>query len=135
MLPELDRKALAKAAQREDLIRKTATQIIKDFAEFGLDVTFSGNIENFYLELFNQMREHVDRLLAEQYPRFLGLLYRIDVSEQQVAMYQDEMSDASYADAVTELIIHRELKKVMIREYFKSQSGASQNNDVNQIEE
>ncbi len=128
MLPELDRSALQKATQREDLIRKAAAQIIKDFAEFGLEVTFSGQVNNFYQELFSQMKMHVDQLLGEHYPRFLSLLYRIDVSEQQVAMYQQEMADAPYIDAVTELIIHRELKKVMIREYFKvhSKGGADE---------
>jgi len=129
MLPELDRTALQRATQREDLIRKAAEQIIKDFAEFGLEVTFSGEVHNFYQELFSQMKTHVDQLLGEQYPRFLSLLYRIDVSEQQVAMYQQEMADASYLDAVTELIIHRELKKVMIREYFKAHSDGSSAKD------
>jgi len=135
MLPELDRIALKKATQREDLIRKAAAQIIKDFAEFGLDVTFSGEVQNFYQELFSQMKKHVDQLLGEQYPRFLSLLYRIDVSEQQVAMYQQEMADASYIDAVTELIIHRELKKVMIREYFKAQTSGSADEEQERIEE
>ena len=135
MLPELDRTALQKATQREDLIRKAAAQIIKDFAEFGLEVTFSGQVHNFYQELFSQMKMHVDKLLGEQYPRFLSLLYRIDVSEQQVAMYQKEMADAPYIDAVTELIIHRELKKVMIREYFKAHSGGGFDKEPDRLDE
>ena len=134
MLPELDRTALQRATQREDLIRKAAEQIIKDFAEFGLEVSFSGDVQNFYQELFSQMKTHVDQLLGEQYPRFLSLLYRIDVSEQQVAMYQQEMADATYIDAVTELIIHRELKKVMIREYFKAHSNGASPDDTECLE-
>ncbi|MBI9062717.1 MAG: hypothetical protein JEZ14_12085 [Marinilabiliaceae bacterium] len=135
MLPELDRKALQQATQREDLIRKAAAQIIKDFAEFGLEVSFSGDVHNFYQELFSQMKIHVDQLLGEQYPRFLSLLYRIDVSEQQVAMYQQEMADATYIDAVTELIIHRELKKVMIREYFRAHSNNGSEEDSQRLKE
>ncbi len=126
MLPELNRQALQQACSREDLIRKTAAQIIKDFAEFGLEVTFSGSLENFYDELFGQMKTHINAILSEHYTRFLSFLYRIDVTENQVAQYQQEMIDASYEDALTELIIHRELKKVMIREYFKAQNTSTE---------
>ncbi len=126
MLPQLNRQALQQACTREDLIRKTAAQIIKDFAEFGLDVSFSGDISNFYEELFGQMKPHIQNILSEHYTRFLNFLYRIDVTEKQVLHYQKEMNDASYEDALTELIIHREMKKVMIREYFKAQSSATE---------
>nr|WP_319401322.1 hypothetical protein [uncultured Carboxylicivirga sp.] len=126
MLPELNRQALKQASTREDLIKKTAAQIIKDFAEFGLDVHFSGSVENFYEELFGQMKKHIESILGEHYTRFLSFLYRIDVTENQVAHYQSEMNDASYEDALTELIIHREMKKVMIREYFKAQNPSTE---------
>lgn len=129
MLPQFDRNALQQACTREDLIRKTAAQIIKDFAEFGLEVNFSGDVQNFYEELFGQMKPHIQTILSEHYTHFLNFLYRIDVTEKQVAHYQREMDDASYEDALTELIIHREMKKVMIREYFKAQS--SYNDDDN----
>nr|WP_321405731.1 hypothetical protein [uncultured Carboxylicivirga sp.] len=127
MLPELNRQALQQACTREDLIRKTAAQIIKDFAEFGFDVHFSGSVENFYDELFGQMKKHLEAILSEHYTRFLSFLYRIDVTENQVAHYQNEMTDATYEEALTELIIHRELKKVMIREYFKAKNPSTEN--------
>ena len=127
MLPELNRQALKQATTREDLMRKTAAQIIKDFAEFGFEVEFSGNTENFYDELFGQMKSHIITILGEHYTRFLSFLYRIDVTENQVAHYQNEMNDSSYEEALTELIIHREMKKVMIREYFKAQNPSTEN--------
>jgi len=127
MLPELNRQALKQATTREDLMRKTAAQIIKDFAEFGFEVQFSGNVENFYDELFGQMKNHIEAILGEHYTRFLSFLYRIDVTENQVALYQNEMNDASYEEVLTELIIHREMKKVMIREYFKAQNPSTEN--------
>lgn len=126
MLPELNKQALQNACTREDLIRKTAAQIIKDFAEFGLEITFSGEVQNFYEELFNQMKPHIEKIMGEHYTMFLNFLYRIDITEKQVLHYQKEMNDASYEDALTEVIIHRELKKVMIREYFKAQSKAEE---------
>jgi hypothetical protein len=128
MMPQLNRQALQQACGREDLIRKTAAQIIKDFAEFGFEVSFSGDVEGFYNEVFAQMKEHIVVIMGEHYSQFLNFLYRIDVTEEQVAVYQREMGDVSYEDALTELIIHREMKKVMIREYFKAQQNSQQNN-------
>ena len=134
MMPQLNSAALRQACGREELIRKAAAQIIKDFAEFGFEVHFSGNVEGFYDEVFKQMKGHIVHIMGEHYSQFLNFLYRIDVTEGQVAVYQKEMGDVSYEDALTELIIHREMKKVMIREYFKAQShGAS--NDMSELSE
>ncbi|MBK3517913.1 hypothetical protein [Carboxylicivirga marina] len=125
MMPQLNSEALRQACSREDLIRKAAAQIIKDFAEFGFEVSFSGDVDGFYDEVFKQMKMHIMDIMGEHYSQFLNFLYRIDVTETQVAVYQREMGDVSYEDALTELIIHREMKKVMIREYFKAQSQES----------
>ncbi|WP_439183924.1 hypothetical protein [Carboxylicivirga taeanensis] len=134
MLPQLNSKALRQACGREDLIKKAAAQIIKDFAEFGFEVTFSGNTEGFYTEVFTQMRGYISEIMTAHYSSFLNFLYRIDVTETQVAVYQKEMGDVSYEDALTELIIHREMKKVMIREYFKAQNQPP-NEDLNELSE
>ena len=130
MLPQLNRQALRQACGRDDLLRKTAAQIIKDFAEFGFEVSFSGNVYGFYDELFGQMKTHVMHIMGEHYSQFLNFLYRIDVSERDVSVYQREMNEAKYEDALTELIIHREMKKVMIREYFKAQTKASGDENI-----
>ncbi len=125
MLPQFNRQALWQACGRDDLIQKAIAQIIKDFAEFGFEISFSGDVYGFYDELFGQMRTHVKHIMGEHYSQFLNFLYRIDVSEGQVTVYQREMGGVDYEDALTELIIHREMKKVMIREYFKAQTKAS----------
>ena len=119
MLPDFSPNSLAKAAQKDDLIQKTAAQIIKDFAEFGLEVTFSGNTEQFYPELIQQVHQLVEELLANDYNRFLAMLYRIDISNKEMAEYQQMMPQSNKTEVVTTLVIHRELKKVMTREYFK----------------
>ncbi len=120
--PALSRSDLLKASRKNDLIIETAQQIQKDFAEFGLDITFSGKAEHFYTELFEQMKTHVADILASSAHQFMHLLYRIDISEQQVMMYEKEMPEHSYDEIVTELIIHRELKKVITRDFFRQQN-------------
>ncbi len=117
--PSLTDKDIRNATKREELIRETALQIIKDFSEFDLDIQFSGNIQDFYQELFGQMRIHVDNLLGENAEKFFNLLYRIDVSSDEISSYQQEFPQVSLPDMITELIIHRELKKILIRDYFR----------------
>lgn len=117
--PSLSADEISRAAKREDLMRETADQIIKDFAGFNLEIYFSGNAEDFYQELFGQMESHVANLLARDGTKFFNLLYRIDVAPEEIDQYQKEFPGQSLSEIITELIIHRELKKIMIRDYFR----------------
>ncbi|MDI3520977.1 MAG: hypothetical protein PWR04_965 [Anaerophaga sp.] len=118
-LPSFSEDDLRKASKREDLIRETAQQIIKDFTEFDLAISFSGNIHDFYQELFVQMQQHVAYLLTEKTEKFLNLLYRIDVDISDIESYQIQVPEVPFYSLVTELIIHRELRKVLMRDFFR----------------
>ncbi|MGQ1946332.1 hypothetical protein ACT3CD_04425 [Geofilum sp. OHC36d9] len=120
-IPVFTREELAQATRRDELIRATAAQIIKDFNSFNIELSFSGNADRFYDELVVQMEQQVDRLLQQNNALFMGLLYRIDISERDILLYESEMKDCSFARVITELIIHREIKKVLYREYIKKQ--------------
>jgi len=117
--PSLSADEIRRAAKREDLIRETADQIIKDFAGFNLEISFSGSVRDFYQELFGQMEKHVENLMAEDSAKFFNLLYRIDVAPEEIDRYQKEFPGQTLSEVITELIIHRELKKIMIRDYFR----------------
>ncbi len=118
-LPVFSKDELQKATQKGDLIQAAANQIIKDFAEFGLEVRFSGNTASFYKELSAQLEVHVRHLLSENYSGFMGLLYRIDIGPKEITQYEADMKGFPYARIITELIIHREIKKVLFRAYFR----------------
>lgn len=118
-LPVFSKDELQKATQKEDLILAAANQIIKDFAEFGLEVHFSGKTASFYEELSDQLEVHVRQLISENYSGFMGLLYRIDIGPREIAQYEADMKGFPYPRIMTELIIHREIKKVLFRAYFK----------------
>jgi hypothetical protein len=119
-LPILSREELAKASKRESIIAETARQIIKDFGELNLTINFSGQTEKFYEELFEQMLGYVEQIMAETGNRLETLLYRIDISPKEIALYENQMPMAKPAEVITELIIHRELKKVLTRDYFRN---------------
>jgi hypothetical protein len=102
-----------------DLLNQTAAQIIKDFEMFGLEVKFSGNRSNAYEELFEQIQPHIEKLLNKDHSRFMSIMYRVDISETQLKKKLIENTSESTSEIITELIIKRELQKVVIRNYYK----------------
>ena len=125
--PATSRSDLQQASRRNDLIIETGRQIQKDFGEFGLEITFSGKAEFFYEELFDQMKKHITDIISESLERFMNFLYRIDINESQISLYKSELPEKNFEEVLTELIIHRELKKVITRDYFRNQSNAKNN--------
>ncbi len=109
----------------EAFIHETAKQIIKDFSEFDIEIRFSGDTKNAYAELFNQMEFEIEKVLNRDFNKLLNLLYRIDVNENEIAKREHLNPDASLAALVSDVIIRRELKKVLLRYYFKYMDGSS----------
>lgn len=106
---------------RPQIIRQTAEQIIRDFGRFGFEITFSGNTDMAYEELFQQLDLTITHLIETDFGRLYALLYQIDLSERQILAKKKEFPQHTDAEIITELIIHRELQKVLTRNYFKMQ--------------
>ena len=115
----MDISNLSQYFNRLDLIKDTANQIIKDFDMFGMEVKFSGNVYNAYEELFEQIEPHIHQLINSNQQKFMGILYRIDLSDEQIKKAVHENSSESFSSIVTDLIIKRELQKVVIRNHYK----------------
>lgn len=111
---------LSKYINRLDLIKDTANQIIKDFDMFGLEIKFSGNAFNAYEELFEQIEPHIDQLITSNQQKFMSILYRIDLSDEQIKKAVNENSSEPFSSIVSDLIIKRELQKVVIRNHYKT---------------
>ena len=111
---------VSKYINRLDLIRDTANQIIKDFDMFGIEIKFSGNAYNAYEELFDQVEPHINKLIATNQPKFMGILYRIDLSDVQVKKAVNDNLSEPFSAIITDLIIKRELQKVVIRNHYKT---------------
>ena len=106
---------------RTEIIRQTAEQIIRDFGRFGIEITFSGNTDMAYLELFHQLDRNIASLIESDFGRLYALLYQIDLNESSIISKKREFPQYADSEILTELIIHRELKKVLTRNYFKAQ--------------
>jgi len=111
---------LSQYFNKPGLIKDTADQIIKDFEMFGLEVKFSGNAYNAYEELFDQVHPHIRKLIDSNPSKFMGILYRIDLSDEQIKKALNENASEPFSEIVTDLIIKRELQKVVIRNHYRS---------------
>ena len=102
-----------------EYINATAEQIKKDFDLFGMEIKFSGQEENAYNELLYQVSPHIAKLIESNYKKLLDLLYRIDVNESKISNLVTDSKVDSLAEAIADLIIKRELQKIVIRRHYK----------------
>lgn len=101
------------------LLQEVVAQINKDFRLNGFEVEFSGQGETAYRELSDQLIPVIDYMLEHQTETFWNLIYRIDLNEnkvKQILFGLDEVADA--IGQLTDLILKRELQKVVIRHFY-----------------
>jgi len=129
----IKREEIERAKFDAEIVALTAQQVIKDFMQFGMDVSFSGNIYSAYDELFDQLDVHITHLLNTSCQRLMSLLYQIDVGEAKLAKLIDDRPGSSISEVITEAILERELLKVLTRLYFKRMNARSK--DAEQLPE
>jgi hypothetical protein len=105
---------------RTDLLEKVVEQLKKDFNWFSFEITFKGDQESPYQELYNQILPLIDELLNDDYPKLMAMLYRIDLDEEFLNRKLKENSQADTDEVISDLILKRELQKVIIRDMYSS---------------
>ena len=97
-------------------LNETVEQLEKDFLMVGVNFDVPKPVLS-YSSLFNFTLHLVDALNEKDSQKILNLLYRIDLSEEIV---KDEMqqTDLSFTKMISEMIVKRELYKVIIRKKF-----------------
>lgn len=101
------------------LLQDVVAQINKDFRLNGFEVEFSGEGETAYHELSTQLAPVIDYMLEHQTETFWNLIYSIDLNEnrvKQILFGDDEVENA--IGQLTDLILKRELQKVVIRHFY-----------------
>ena len=122
-IPGLNLKDLSPYQQQINLVQQTADQIIKDFEIFGFNIEFSGNNQTAYSELTNQITPVIHELIFENYEKLMSLMYKIDLNEKQISNIINDFEKDEVVAEITHLILERELKKVVIRQYFQNQQN------------
>ncbi|MFW6257704.1 MAG: hypothetical protein ACOC11_02860 [Prolixibacteraceae bacterium] len=120
MLPEINNNNVSGFLSREDIVRETAAQIMKDFGMFGLEINFSGDTEKAYDELHKQLVDQVTALIERNYDLLLSVLYQVDITDREIALAEQELPHYNHVEIIAHQIIFRDLKKVLLRRYFKS---------------
>jgi hypothetical protein len=105
---------------RKDLLEKVVLQLKKDFNWFRFEISFKGDQESPYQELYNQILPLIEELLNDDYPKLMAMLYRIDLEEEFLNRKLKENSHADTDEVITDLILKRELQKVIIRELYSA---------------
>jgi len=103
----------------ESVIRQTISQIQKDFGMFGMDVDFPVNMNCIYEDLFRYLEYHISGLLVTNVNKLMALLYQIDLNEKTIMASWEEHPEFTHAQVIAELVIYRELKKILFRNYYK----------------
>ena len=99
-----------------EFLKETTFQLKKDFLNIGVDFDIQKPVQN-YKQLFSFASNLVNTLNEHDPKRILNLLYRIDLPEEKV---QSEMQITSltFSEVLAELIVKRELQKVIIKNYY-----------------
>jgi hypothetical protein len=117
---------IEKSKNNEEIVRLTILQVMKDFEQFGIPVSFPEDTSMAYDDLFDQLEGHIAQLIDTNLDRLYTLLYRIDVSDATIRKQQTIRYDLPLPHIITDLILQREFRKVLFRLYFKNQNKDNQ---------
>jgi len=119
-LPKLSASAIAKYRNDKEIIQLTTEQIVKDFALFGLEINFPEGVDYSWQEIFTELEKQIRYLLEINSAKILSLLYQIDIPEDKIFEKAEMEKERKLSDVVSEMIMERELKKILTRIYFKN---------------
>jgi hypothetical protein len=120
-LPQISNQNVSGFFTQAEIVQETAEQIMKDFGMFGVEITFSGNTDQAYFELHHQLIEQISVLIERNYELLLSVLYQVDISDREIDRTTRELPHYSHVEIIAHQVIVRDLKKVLLRRYFKNQ--------------
>lgn len=123
--PQISNNNISSHLNQSEIVKETAEQIMKDFGMFGVEITFSGDTSQAYNELHSQLINQITILLERNYDLLLSVLYQVDITEREIARAERELPHYNHVEIVAHQIIARDLKKVLLRRYFKSKDSAT----------
>jgi hypothetical protein len=103
---------------RPDLFELFKQQLKKDFESSGLDTSFVEGLIPDYEFLIKHIAVEVQK--ADKRNALVGLLYRVDISEKQIHKLSSEKKEISRDLILAELLLKRELQKIVIRSFYKN---------------
>lgn len=121
-IPKVWQESFAQVTDIKPIIQELIGQIKKDFGMFGEEIIFSENTEESYLALFNQLDNFLSITFSHQTEKLYPILYRIDISEKDIKKAINQPNNNDFIGSITELVILKELQKVIIRNYYRQKT-------------
>lgn len=103
---------------QEDLFVLFKNQLKKDFESAGVNPDFTSQLPSQLDALNTRIIAVLDPLVHHHSSLLSSLLYRVDISEQQLQKYQAANKTLSFVEVMSELIIKRVLQKVILKKTF-----------------
>lgn len=110
--------SISHTIQANQFLAETTQQLKKDFLTVGINFDIDNPVEN-YIQLFSFTSNLVEALNEKDPKRIINLLYRIDLPEKKVQL-EMQKSELSFSELLAELIVKRELQKVIIKNYYSN---------------
>ncbi len=101
----------------KELLEDTLNQIEKDFGQIELQLREVKQGDDYFERLCADLSYTVDALLDKAPDRLFSLMYRIDLPESRIS---NLLGSDEPAMAIAEMILKRELQKVVIRRKFSA---------------
>lgn len=102
----------------KEILQQLIIQIAKDFHTSGFEIKLDESKEFSFKELVDVVHEKLLDLNPEQ---IFSLSYKIDIPENRTSD-KGENSHGVSLEKISELIVKRELQKIILREIFKKPS-------------
>lgn len=109
---------LQRSRGNREIIEATIQQINKDFEYAGFETPVKEFSE--YLELKKKLADAITKLLLNNRHRFISMLYRIDIPDNIIMYALDPVQIETPQNRFADIIIERELIKVLIKRYYKN---------------
>ena len=94
-------------------------QLSKDFEQSNFPIDKLKILEPEYNKIHGTIVQLLPNNEFSTQRNIMQLIYRIDISEEQLSTYLNERKNENYFDVIAELIIKRVLQKVVMKQHFK----------------
>lgn len=98
--------------------------VLKDYLEQELSIETPAQPS--FTELKEILSKHLNQLIHQDFEKLVRLLYRIDINEVRLKYILRENPNEIAGNLIAEMIIERQIQKMITREQFKS----TQNEDA-----
>jgi hypothetical protein len=110
----------------KQILRSLVMQLNKDLASAAIPLKFLLTVKYGFVEMREKLSRELEKLSMQQVFNFL---YRVDISEQE--LMRGMPTPGLDLDLFSELIIKRELQKVVLRKLYSDSSAQAEIEDEN----